>query len=259
MGVQQLLKQSDGIVGIVRDSRDISRALGRVTKLSRRSKNIDSYLAAHPIKKLQLGAGPTALKGWLSTDIDARPEHVEYLDVTKPFPFADDTFDYVYSEHVIEHVSWQNGAFMLSESKRILKPGGKIRIATPDLSVLLNLYQNRQDPAAQRYISWITDRYLPGVDIESPIFVINNAFRNWGHQFLYDGELMALAMKKAGYANIKRYAMGESDDEQLCEVEAHGKNLGIQEMAAFETMVYEAECPMAIYPPAAADRGRQNS
>ena len=132
---------------------------------------------------------------------------------------------------------------MLRECRRVLKPGGTIRIATPNLEVLIGLYSYNGDPLNERYIKWIMDRYLNGINVYKASFVINNAFRNWGHQFLYDGELIEMAMQEAGFINIQRCSPGESDDENLRGIESHGKNVADDDMAAFETMVFEGKCP----------------
>lgn len=239
MNVRQTLKRSQAIVGLVHDSR-------RVLKLPdvvRRNRTIRSYLVTHQTRKLQIGAGPTSLDGWLSTDIAPRSDAIVFLDATKPFPFDDGVFDYVYSEHMIEHISWEDGLFMLAECRRILKPGGTVRVAAPDLEVLLGLYKGTPTPTGEKYIKWITDTFLPGVPVYEPAFVINNAFQNWGHRFLYDGKLMEMAMRQAGLTNIKRCASGQSDHPDLRGIESHGRNIADEEMAAFETMVFEAESP----------------
>jgi len=140
---------------------------------------------------------------------------------------------------MIEHIPWHDGLFMLRECRRVLKPDGTIRIATPDLRVLLGLASG--GPSSERYIKWITDTFLNGLNIYKDSFVINNAFRNWGHQFLYDGELLEMALSQAGFSNISRCSIGESDDKNLRGIESHGQNTGADEMAAFETMVFEAK------------------
>jgi predicted SAM-dependent methyltransferase len=239
MDVRETLKRSDAIVGLVRDSRKVLK----LPQVVRRNRVIRNYLASHQIRKLQIGAGPTSFDGWLSTDIAPRSDDVVFLDATKPFPFDDHVFDYVYSEHMIEHISWADGAFMLRECRRILKPGGTVRIATPDLEVLLSLYNGNQDPAGEKYIRWITDSFLAPVSVYRASFVINNAFRNWGHQFLYDGALMEMALREAGFAAIRRYSPGESEHEELRGIESHGKNVADEEMASFETMVFEGRSP----------------
>ena len=208
---------------------------------------IGNYLATHPVRKLHLGAGLRSMPGWLGTDIAPRSDAVVHLDATAPFPIADDTFDYVFSEHMIEHMSWHAGRAMLEECHRVLKPGGTVRVATPDLAVLLALYGKERgqerDAAAERYLRWIVDRALPGIPAYRASFVINNAFRAWGHQFLYDDELLGEAMREAGFTNVRRCAYGESGDHNLRGVELHGRNIGDEEIARFETMIFEADRP----------------
>ena len=149
-----------------------------------------------------------------------------YLDVRKPFPLDNALFDYVYSEHLIEHLSWSDGGRMLLECYRVLKPGGIIRIATPDLTVLLGIYDPIEPPNKVQYSKWITDTFLAGVDVYKTQFVINNAFRNWGHQFLYDGEILELALRRAGFEDITRCKYGESLHADLRGIESHGINVG---------------------------------
>jgi predicted SAM-dependent methyltransferase len=237
MAVRQLLKRSQTLVGLVLDVRRLRGA--RTRSAGRRRRMIERYLASTRSPRLQVGAGPTSRPGWLSTDLAPTTSEVVYLDATQPFPFDDGTFDYVYSEHMIEHVPWPAGRAMLRECARVLKPTGRLRIATPDLSVILGLHGPRRDAVAERYIRWISDRYLAGVPYNA-CFVINNAFRNWGHQFLYDAELLESALGEAGFGDIKRYAVGESDDVNLRDLESHGDNVDDREMVAFETMVFEA-------------------
>jgi len=207
------------------------------------SRAIQTYLASHSIRKLHLGAGPRSAQGWLGTDIAPSSDGVVYLNATEPFPIEDDTFDYVFSEHMIEHMSWQAGLAMLEECHRILKPGGTIRVATPDLAVLLGLYGKERNAAAERYVRWIVDRAMPGISAYRASFVINNAFRSWGHQFLYDGELLLESMRKAGFTDCRRCAYGESGDHNLRGIESHGRNIGNEEIAIFETMIFEADRP----------------
>lgn len=224
--------------------KDISGTQTRLGQPATR-RAIETYVASHPVRKLHLGAGPSSPAGWLSTDVTPQAETVVYLDATEPFPIEDDTFDYVFSEHMIEHMSWHAGLAMLEECHRVLKPGGTIRVATPDLAVLLGLYGEQRDPVGDRYVRWIVDRSMPGISTYKASFVINNAFRNWGHQFLYDGELLEMAMREAGFTNTRRCASGESLDANLRGIESHGRNVGDEEMAAFETMVFEADRPRA--------------
>ncbi len=240
MNIWQVFKRSHTIVGLVRYAKEILT----LSKRYRRNRIITNYLATADVKKLQLGAGSTFHDDWLCTDIDPQSDRIAFLDATKPFPLNDDVFDYVFSEHMIEHISWHEGLFMLQECKRILKPGGIIRIATPDLERLIGLYNLNDKPLNDKYIKWITDKFLTQVGVYKASFVINNAFRNWGHQFLYDSDLMEMAMQDTGFTNIKRCSPNESENEHLRGIESHGKIVEDEEMALFETMVFEAKCPV---------------
>ena len=237
--VREALQKSDTIVAVVHDIRKMLRMASRMT----RSKRIREYLRANRIRKLQLGAGSTSLPGWLCTDLIHRPGEVVYLDVTKPFPFDNVLFDFISSEHLIEHLSWGDGRRMLLECYRVLKPGGIIRTATPDLGVLLGLYGPTATPDREQYIKWITDCFLAGVDVYKPQFAINTAFCKRGHQFLYDGEILELALRRAGFEDITRCKYGESLHEHLRGIECHGMKVGSTEMISYETMVYEARRP----------------
>jgi hypothetical protein len=109
--------------------------------------------------------------------------------------------------------------------------------------VLLDLYAGPDGPVADRYMHWITDRFLDGVSVYKPQFVINNAFTNWGHQFIYDAEVLRMALEQSGFTNVRRVASGESADPHLRGLESHGKVIQDEAMADFETMVFEATRP----------------
>ncbi len=236
---RHFFKKSEMIIGLVHDLRKIKNLFN----LKFSSMAIRKYVKYNTLRKLQIGAGANPLPGWLATDLYPESNLVVWLDAAKPFPIDDNTFDYVHSEHMIEHIPWHEGIQMLRECRRILKPRGKIRISTPDLKVLLGLYEDKKTLLTKRYIKWITDKFLGDISVYKPSFVINNAFTNYGHRFLYDGELLEMALSKAGFEDIRRYSLWESDDENLRGIEIHAEGLADVELIAFETMVFEGKCP----------------
>ena len=62
---------------------------------------IREYLESQTIRKLHLGAGGNDPTEWLNTDIFPTGEEV-HVDATKPFPFPDGSFQYIFSEHMIQ-------------------------------------------------------------------------------------------------------------------------------------------------------------
>lgn len=204
---------------------------------------IKSYLMSYAIRKLQIGAGGYILKDWLNTDIYPSVSGVVYIDARKRFPFRDCTFDYIFSEHQIEHLTYNEGQFMLRECWRVLKPGGKIRIATPDLEAIVSLYTSNKSDQQQKYIKRMVDQYIPETGIYHECFVINNAFLNLGHLFIYDRATLQTALGKVGFVDITHYKPGDSDDKALRGIEVHGKVIGDEDINRFETMVLQAKRP----------------
>ena len=181
--------------------------------------------------------------GWLNTDVLPTSRKVAYLDATRRFPFNDDVFDYVYSEHMIEHIEHEGAVFMLRECFRVLKPGGKIRISTPDLKVYTGLHSKEKTASQKFYIDWVIQNLMPEVDYCEEVFLINNAFRAWGHQFLYDRETLRATMARAGFEDIKYHQPGVSDDENLRGIELHGSLLECEEINQFEAFAVEGTVP----------------
>ena len=240
MAVTKAIKRSDTLTILARQIRHFVKRQKYARKWNDVTK---AYLATHQVRKLEIGAQVASLDGWLSTDVDPVSEGTVFLDATTPFPFDCGTFDYIYCEHMIEHISWQKGQTMLRECHRVLKPRGVMRIATPDLEVILGLYSPTLSPAQTGYIEWMVRKELPEVSTHKAAFVINNAFRNWGHQFIYDRKLMTLALERCGFIDIRRCAYGESGEEHLRHIETHGKHIGDEKIARFESMIFEGTRP----------------
>ena len=127
----------------------------RFGRLDRRL--IDQYMQGAMPHKLHLGAGNHLLQGWLNSDLYPNSKRSIHLDVSRPFPLPDDKFEYAFSEHMIEHLSYRDGEHMLRECYRVLVPGGIVRISTPDLKILLDLYTDCSSPLDKRYLDWHLD------------------------------------------------------------------------------------------------------
>src|SRR5487761_321649 len=166
----------------------------RIRYSSGHNKLLESYLRSNQTRKLQLGAGDNPISGWLSTDINPRRD-ILYLDVTKPFGFDNDTFDYVFCEHLIEHLEYLDSLKFCKECLRVLKPSGILRVATPDFKFILELYNEKPTELQQDYMAYATKKWMPYLDVCQPIYVINNMFRNWGHKFIYDEKSLRLLLE----------------------------------------------------------------
>ncbi len=207
---------------------------------------IRRYLESHEIRKLQIGCGRNALEGWLNMDINPVPgrrgDGPVFLDARKRFPFEDAVLDYLFCEHLIEHLEYRQGLRMLRECFRVLKPGGKIRISTPDLRFLIGLYGPDKTDLQKRYISRAVKTNMPDIGIDEDVFVINNFFRAWGHKFIYDFKVLKGALEGVGFSVVSPQGVGESGDRNLSALESHGDVIG-DEFNRLETLVLEGLKP----------------
>ncbi len=228
-----------GSAGATRLSQDARFALAR----RRRNRDIDEYLRTHSIRRLQLGTGSNPYDGWLNTDVTdyRRKREVVYLDGREPFPLPDESFDAIFSEHVIEHLTYTDGQRCLDECHRILRPGGIVRIATPSLRRLTRLYDDDLTELQRRYLRWSVDVFVDYADAPLPGFVVNNMFHNFGHRFVYDDETLRHALEQAGFRGVVEWAVGESNDPALRNLERHMRSAA--EFNAYETLVLEARRP----------------
>ncbi len=199
---------------------------------------IQTYLKNSKLRKLQLGCGENMITGWLNSDLNEGDNRIS-LDVTAHFPLPSASFKYIYSEHLIEHVSFEDGQKMLKECFRIMKKGARIRIATPNLSFLVDIYNHQQDPLNRRYLRWAIKNFSPYASRNHPGFLINNFVRAWGHQFIYDKSTLSLALRQVGFSNIKNCQLFKSVDPVFSNLEFHAKDLG-NEFYSLETLILEA-------------------
>ena len=153
---------------------------------------------------LNLGSGPRGIDSPHWVNIDGFPDtNVQHLvDISRPLPIADSSFDGIFSEHVQEHFSLEDGIALLKECHRILVPGGHLRIIMPDAEKIMRAYF--ESPA-----ELMSHRpALSGVAMET----VNDYFRQrYEHQCLYDFSLARFALERAGFSGVARSSFGKGN------------------------------------------------
>jgi predicted SAM-dependent methyltransferase len=93
--------------------------------------------------RVNIGGGNFIKPGWLSMDYQSEtyPYRLSLLDQNfdltsgKPFPFEENSVDFFYSQHTLEHIPQEHCAFIFAEMYRCLKPGGAVRLNMPDYDI----------------------------------------------------------------------------------------------------------------------------
>lgn len=194
--------------------------------LKNQKKLIQEYFLSSGPKKLQIGAQNHALAGWLNADILPKNRQVLYLDATQEFPLETHSFDYIFTEHMIEHIEFDQADAMLRECHRILRKGGKIRIVTPNLKALAELFLDPEKADHQAYLASYFGKYLPKKYPKEPTFVVNRLFYGFHHKFIHSAQSLQFLLEKNGFHSFQEKKIYESEDPHLCHMEQHGQEIG---------------------------------
>ena len=125
------------------------------------------------------------------------------LDIGNPLPFDDGCLDWVYAEHLIEHVPLPVAIHWLGEVRRILAPGGLLRITTPDLAKYVEGYRAAQEGGGGFYAKHRRRLRMMRVGPAMPerkAFMFNQIFYLYGHRWIYDLDELRYAVSEAGFA-----------------------------------------------------------
>jgi predicted SAM-dependent methyltransferase len=199
---------------------------------------VESYLSGTKVRKLQLGAGLNARPGWLNTDIELS-DRVAYLNVAERFPLPDNSIRYIHSEELFEHIPYEQGLVMLTESYRVLEPGGTMRLATPNLLRFTAMLHEQKSKQVEDFIkttlAW--HGWEPTSDPAS--LILNREMRDFGHQFLYTPDVLRARLRQAGFEKIQQREVSQSEDPELRNLEHRARWL-IKDANAYQSMVFEA-------------------
>lgn len=203
---------------------------------------IRRYFERHPdVRRLQLGCGKNPRVGWLNADLFPAQKEVVRVDVRRPLPFGDACFDFIFTEHLIEHIAWTDAERLVAECSRVLRPGGILRIATPDLRFLLGILGSERSALQDSYVAWTTERHIPWAPRIDPVIFANNFVRDWGHLFIHDESSLRLLLESAGFQGFARSEIGRSIHPDLNGLENEGRMP--EGFLRLETIVVEVSRP----------------
>jgi hypothetical protein len=157
-------------------------------------------------QKLHIGCGDARLEGWVNIDLAPYPAVDAVLDVTESLPYSGCAF--IFAEHFLEHLTLAQGARFLARCRAALAPEGVLRLTTPNLDWVWATHYHPQ--------TWPT-REAAAEDC----LRLNRSFYGWGHQFLYNWQLLEIALGAAGFAAVVRCERQHSSHTALRELERH--------------------------------------
>lgn len=94
---------------------------------------------------INLGCGNTYHSDWVNIDFSPRQPDLLGYDLCREIPFPDETFMVVYHSHLLEHLPKKMALPFLKECFRVLRPGGVLRLAVPDMEGIARAYLKTLD------------------------------------------------------------------------------------------------------------------
>jgi predicted SAM-dependent methyltransferase len=130
-------------------------------------------VAAAP-RLLNLGCGTRFHPSWINVDLQPQHPTIVRHDATAPLPFPNEHFAAVYHSHLLEHLPCDTVPSFLRECSRVLRRGGVLRLALPDLEQIARLYLQALEeawqgsPAAEARHRWLVMEMLDQATREQP-------------------------------------------------------------------------------------------
>jgi predicted SAM-dependent methyltransferase len=140
-----------------------------------------------PEPKLHLGCAYTILPGWVNIDLLGRVPADVALDVTKPLPFADASIEAIFTEHMVEHLTYQEAFRLARECARVLRPGGVVRVVVPDFGRYARSYFGDDDVIDTMQ----SERLTRLVGLASTVY-------GSSHRSIWDAETLTAVLECAG-------------------------------------------------------------
>lgn len=210
----------------------------RVARPSRRTGTISRPRRHGPVpRRLNLGSGPTVVDGWLSIDrspsmmisrtgpfgralvrmgllepvhLTTWPRGILRFDVRRGLPFPDGSVEAIYSSHMLEHLYFDDALRVLRECRRVLAPGGVLRLALPDAHQMCEELVRASSSGHGIEAALAFNRAVNAYPAARPrgLRAIRDYFGGWKHRWQPTFELVAHMLREAGFAAVERSASG---------------------------------------------------
>jgi len=151
-------------------------------------------------------------------------------DVRKPLPFPDGCASAVYASHVLEHLYFEQGQYLVQESFRVLSAGGILRVVVPDLCALVREYLGDRPYgplSAELELMRPADRFnqrllmrWPTPSSSNVLYRIYDAWQDFhSHKWMYDTDSLTKLFRRAGFVQVQSMECHVSRIEDIEKVE----------------------------------------
>ena len=198
-----MLKHIRRYMNYIGDSnmRDVIKEISKPAYLSYRyatsKRKIKTFIKDREKIFLELGAGnKKGENGWLTLDMTKKCDI--FWDLRKGIPFPDKSISEIYSSHLLEHLTFEEGQKLLDECLRVLISGGIFSICVPNAKLFIENYLNSEVNSNNLF------RYKPAYNDTTKIDYINYiAYMDGQHKYMFDEENLVHILKLKGMKNVR--------------------------------------------------------
>lgn len=136
--------------------------------------------------KLHIGCGNRVITGFVHVDV-LPLGHLGARARVDALPFADGAFELAYASHVLEHFGRHEQRAVLAEWRRILAPGGWLRVAVPDFGAVVAAYPDY------------------GLDAVTGLVVGGQRDAYDFHKMIFDRASLTRAFLETGFVDVREW------------------------------------------------------
>jgi SAM-dependent methyltransferase len=168
------------------------------------------------MRKIEIGSGNHPEPGFEHLDINPNLPCLEYVSEMDKIPVEDNTFDELRAIHVIEHQFWRQVRDTLKEWVRVVKPGGKLYIATPNLRWIAKSYLearggNREEVDRDLSVfnedqsSWVkfNGQDVPDAGLWANFKIMSSGGTYDQHYTAFDATILTKLLQEAGASRVE--------------------------------------------------------
>lgn len=149
--------------------------------------------------KLHLGCWHRDIPGFVNVDLCDLP-HIHHRTSIDHLPMIENgSCELVYASHSLEYFDRQEADRVLAEWRRVLAPGGVLRLAVPDFDALLEVYRRSSE------LRTVLGPLYGRMEVETP-----EGKRCLYHKTIYNFAHLKALLEQSGFTNVRRYDWRET-------------------------------------------------
>jgi predicted SAM-dependent methyltransferase len=145
------------------------------------------------VKRLNWGCGGSTPAGWINSDIKQGRGIDISADIRQGLPLDEESIDYIVSIHALQEVPYNDLVPVLQEFRRVLKPGGVVRLVLPDLLKGVRAYER-----SDRDYFLVPDQDVKSLGAKLVVQLIWYGYS----RILFTSEFIEEMLFKAGFARV---------------------------------------------------------